>query len=62
MEITGSTEQIAALTDDDEYLRIQAEARIIVLNLRAAVGYTGNGIARMMEIYAGAVAKAPQMA
>jgi hypothetical protein len=62
MVLTGSAEQLAALTDDDEYLRIMTEASTVVHKLRATQGYTGNGIARLMEIYSAAAAKSPQMA
>ena len=62
MEIKGSADQIAALTDDDEYLRVMTEASTIVHQLRAQQGYCGTGIARMMGIYSTTVEKTPQMA
>ena len=60
MALKGSAEQLAALRDDDEYLRLLAEASTIVSKLRAVEGYCGNGIARMMEIYREAISKVPQ--
>ena len=62
MEISGSPEQLAALSDDDEYLRVMTEASTVVHKLRVSEGYTGNGIARMMGIYSAAIEKTPQMA
>ena len=62
MEITGSAEQLAALTDDDEYLRVMTEASTVVHKLRATEGHTGAGIARMMGIYSATIEKTPQMA
>jgi hypothetical protein len=62
MEIKGSSDQLAALTDDDEYLRIMTEASTIVHKLAAHQGYCGTGIARVMGIFSAAVEKSPQMA
>lgn len=62
MVLKGSAEQLAALRDDDEYLRILTEASTIVSKLRVAEGFCGNEIARMMEIYREAISKVPQAA
>ena len=48
MTLTGSADQLAALADDDEYLRILTEASLVVHKLRVTQGYTGTGVARMM--------------
>jgi hypothetical protein len=62
MVLKGSAEQLAALRDDDEYLRLLTEASTIVSNIRVSEGYCGNGIARVMEIYRDAISKVPQTA
>lgn len=62
MTIGGSAEQLTALQDDDEYLRIMTEASTVVHELRTNVGWSGNGIARVMEIYQAAISKVPQTA
>jgi hypothetical protein len=62
MVIKGSAEQINALTEDAEYLRIMTEASTVVHRLRTVPGYSGAEIARMMEVYKAAIEKAPQMA
>ena len=62
LQIAGSAEQLAALTDDDEYLRMLTEASTVVHKVRVSEGFTGNGIARLMGIYSAAVEKSPQMA
>src|SRR3712207_3849355 len=41
MAIKGSMEQLNALKEDDEYLRIMTEASTIVQGLRVADGVTG---------------------
>jgi hypothetical protein len=62
MVLHGTAEQLNALKEDDEYLRLLAEATTIVKRVRVAEGYTGAGIARMMEIFGSAVSKVPQAA
>lgn len=60
MELKGSAEQVRALSNDDEYLRILTEASTVVSNLRVVEGFCGNEIARVMEIYREAISKVPQ--
>jgi hypothetical protein len=62
MELHGSAEQIAALREDQEFIRIVTEASLIVDDLRMVDGYTGNAIAEQMAIYQEAISKVPQSA
>lgn len=56
----GSREQIDALRADEEFLRSTADAQLIVDHLRHLEGSTNEGVARMLEIHQGAIAKVPQ--
>jgi hypothetical protein len=62
VEVHGSTEQIAGLREDEEFLRSTADALTIVENLRHIEGYTNAGVARQMGIWREAIAKVPQRA
>ena len=58
--VHGSAEQIAALRQDEEFLRNTIDAGNIVQKLRHVEGYTNEGVARMMELYQASIAKVPQ--
>lgn len=60
IELHGSSEQIAALDQDEEFERNTVDAQLIVENLRHTVGYTNEGVARQMAMYQEAIAKVPQ--
>lgn len=60
MQLHGSSEQIAALREDDEFVRNTVDASLIVENLRHNTGYTNEGVARQMGLYQEAIAKVPQ--
>jgi hypothetical protein len=60
--IHGSTEQLTALRQDDEFLRNTVDAQLIVDNLRHVMGYTNDGVARMVSLYQEAMSKVPQRA
>jgi hypothetical protein len=60
MELHGSAQQLNDLREDAEYLRLLMAAGTIVHDLSVVEGYTGTGVARMMELYQGVVAGAPQ--
>jgi hypothetical protein len=62
MTLTGSAEQIAAVRESDEYLRVMIDAGLCVQGLSACEGYTSAGVARVMGLYGEAVAKVPQTA
>jgi hypothetical protein len=57
-----TTEQLHAVRDDEEFQREMARASLIVERLGYVDGYTGDAIAKQMEMYTEAVAKVPQMA
>ena|SRR5829696_8874674 len=60
--VRGSVEQIAALREDEEYLRNMIDASLCVDSLRVCDGYSGAEVARQMTLYQDAIAKVPQMA
>ena len=62
MELHGTGAQMAALRDDEDFLRLLADASLIVEDLNVIDGYANEGVARMMGIFAEAVAKVPQLA
>ena len=62
IQLNGTAAQIAGLSDDEEFQRSTADAALIVQDLRHIQGYTGEGVARMMDIYRSAIAKVPQAA
>ena len=58
--VHGSAAQIAALRQDEEFVRNTADAALIVDGLRHTEGYANEGVARQMEIYRDAIEKVPQ--
>ena len=58
--LQGSSEQIAALDQDEEFMRTTIDAGLIVENFRHTTGYTNEGVARQMALYQDAVGKVPQ--
>src|SRR5437870_1181286 len=58
--LRGSHEQIAALSQDEEFVRNTIDASLIVKHLRHTTGYTNEGIAKQMELYTQAIGKVPQ--
>jgi hypothetical protein len=62
IEMHGSTEQLAAVREDEEFQRNTADALLIVDGLRHSMGYTNEGVARQIQLYQEAVSKVPQNA
>ena len=62
IELHGSPEQLAALRDDDDFLRVLTDASTIVHDLRGVGAFAEHGVARQLERYRDATAKVPQMA
>jgi hypothetical protein len=60
VQVKGTAEQIAALREDEEFMRNTADAILIVDGLRHHTGHVNEGVARMVERYQGAVEKVPQ--
>jgi hypothetical protein len=57
-----TTEQLHAVREDEEFQREMARAALIVDRLGTVGGYTGDAIARRMDLYKEATAKVPQLA
>jgi hypothetical protein len=62
VQVHGTSEQIASIREDEEFLRSTADAMMIVDKLRHIEGYTNEGVARQMGIWREAIAKVPQRA
>ena len=62
MNLHGSAEQLAAVREDDEYMRTMTDASLIVHDLCICDGYTNEGVAQQMAIYQEAIGRVPQMA
>jgi hypothetical protein len=60
--VHGSVEQLAAVTEDDEWRQIIADSSLIVDDLKIARGATNEGVAREIATYQAAIAKVPQSA
>jgi len=56
----GSSEQIAAAKDAEDFRAMLYDAALIVQNLKMTDGYVGEGIAREMEMYGRSISKVPQ--
>lgn len=59
IEVHGSAAQIAALKEDDEFLRNTIDAAQVVDGLTHMEGWINDGIARAMEMYQDSLGKAP---
>jgi hypothetical protein len=62
MNLHGSAEQLAAVKEDDDYMRTMTDASLVVHDLCICDGYTNEGVARMMATYQEAIGRVPQMA
>jgi hypothetical protein len=62
MELHGSSAQLAALREDEEFQRVMVEASLIADDLRMVEGYCNEGIAKQMSLYQEAISKVPQRA
>ena len=62
IELHGSPQQLAALRDDDEFLRLITDASMVVHDLRVIGAFAEEGVARQLERYREATAKVAQMA
>jgi hypothetical protein len=59
--LRGSAEQLATLSEHEEFQRILVEASLMVDDLQLVDGYAEEGIAKQMTLYQNAIAKVPQM-
>ncbi|MEA2430935.1 MAG: hypothetical protein QOF65_727 [Thermoleophilaceae bacterium] len=62
MTVHGSSEQLNALMDAEDFRRNLHAGSLIVDDLKIAEGYTNEGIAAEMELYQEAISKVPQSA
>lgn len=62
IRILGSAQQLAAIREDAEFMRITVDAGLSVDGLCLTDGFTNEGIARQMALYQEAVSRTPQMA
>ena len=62
MQIHGSSEQLNALKDSEDFRRNLHAGSLIVDELKLVDGYTNEGIAAEMELYQEAISKVPQTA
>jgi hypothetical protein len=60
IELHGSAEQLAAVRNDEEFMRNTADASLVVDRLRHLDAFTGEGVARQVALYQERVAKVPQ--
>lgn len=62
MLVKGSAAQIAALRDDEEFVRNTIDASLNVDGIRHIEGFCNEGVARQMGMYSEAVSRIPQRA
>jgi|tagenome__1003787_1003787.scaffolds.fasta_scaffold18491483_1 hypothetical protein len=62
MCLRGSVDQLNAVKEDEDYMRVMADASLIVKDLAVCDGYANEGIAKQMAIYQEAIGRVPQMA
>ena len=60
--VRGTAAQLAAVRDDEAFVKNMIDAGLVVKNLNVCDGYCNEGIAQVMEIYQGAISKVPQTA
>jgi hypothetical protein len=59
MELHGSTDQLTALRQDEQFQRLMIDASLIVDELGIVDGFANEGIARQMTLYREAIAQVP---
>jgi hypothetical protein len=62
IQVHGTAQQIAAVREDDEFVRNSLDAELCVDQIRHIDGYANEGVARMMALYQEAISKVPQRA
>jgi hypothetical protein len=58
--VHGAADQLAALREDEEFVRLMTDAELIVDEFSLVNGYANEGVARQLAIYQEALAKVPQ--
>jgi hypothetical protein len=62
MLLRGSHAQLDAISEEERFRRLMIDASLVVSDLRVSEGYTGEGVAAEMALYADAIGRVPQMA
>jgi hypothetical protein len=62
VQLRGSAEQLAALRENREFMRITADAVLIVDDVAVVDGFINQGVADQITIYQEAIAGVPQLA
>jgi hypothetical protein len=62
IEVFGTTEQLVALQESEEFLRNTIDAQLSVDGISHLMGSCNDGVARMMALYQEALGKVPQRA
>jgi hypothetical protein len=62
IEIFGTTEQLIALQESEEFERNTIDAQLCVDGLSHVMGYCNDGVARTMAMYQEALSQVPQRA
>jgi hypothetical protein len=62
INLNGSAEQLAAVREDEDYMRSMADASLVVHDLCICEGFANAGVAQQMAIYQDAIGRVPQMA
>lgn len=62
MQLRGSAAQIAALSEDEEFMRNTMDAQMICDDVRHVRGVCNEGVAQWMQMYQEATRKVPQSA
>ena len=61
VQLHGSAEQLAALRENREFMRITVDAQMIVENLALIDGFANQGVADQVAMYQEAIAGVPQL-
>jgi hypothetical protein len=62
IEVAGTAQQLAALQEDEDFVRNTIDAGLCVDDLRHTIGYANEGVAQMMGRYQEAISRVPQRA
>ena len=62
IEVFGTTQQLIALQESEEFERNTVDAQLCVDGISHVLGYCNEGVARMMGMYQEALSQVPQRA
>jgi hypothetical protein len=61
IQLHGSAEQLAALRENSEFMRVLTDAQLIVDDLAAIDGFANQGVADQIALYQEAITAVPQL-